>query len=278
MTRGGFGHRSNMPESILPPESAIRERFRALISHCDRVFFAGLPGVGKSLLLQQLALLADEAGREATLLQWDVLRQPFESPRYPLQDGATQPLVMRAAGTWLRAQLPKRACDLLIGELPLIGGRLIELAQARDDAAEPLLRAARTQFVVPVPSREVRASIESKRAQTIAAPQHASEADDAPPNILRALWRDLQSLAHRLELAEQPRDHAYHPATYAAVYLHLLRHRRASILPVDTLLPVRGSVYAHLADLPQLRATADEAQAALRRAESSPAARAWWEL
>ncbi len=267
-----------MPESILPPKSAIHARLITLIGVCDRVFFAGLPGVGKSLLLQQMALLAAEAGREVALLQWDVLRQPFETPRYPLQAGATHPLVIRAAGNWLRAQLPNLTCDLLIGELPLIGGRLIELAQTRDDAAEPLLRTARTQFVVPVPSREVRASIEAKRAQTIAAPRHANEADDAPPNILRALWRDLQTLAQTLDLAKQPRDQAYCPETYAAVYLQLLRHRHASLLPVEMLLPTRGSVYAHLAELPQLRATPDEAQAALRQAESSPAAPAWWQV
>ena len=267
-----------MPESILPPKSAIHARLITLIGVCDRVFFAGLPGVGKSLLLQQMALLAAEAGREVALLQWDVLRQPFETPRYPLQAGATHPLVIRAAGNWLRAQLPNLTCDLLIGELPLIGGRLIELAQTRDDAAEPLLRTARTQFVVPVPSRAVRASIEAKRAQTIAAPRHANEADDAPPNILRALWRDLQTLAQTLDLAKQPRDQAYCPETYAAVYLQLLRHRHASLLPVEMLLPTRGSVYAHLAELPQLRATPDEAQAALRQAESSPAAPAWWQV
>lgn len=267
-----------MTESILPPNSPIRERFTNLLGECDRVFFAGLPGVGKSLLLQQMALLAARAGRTVTLLQWDVLRQPFESPRYPLQAGATHPLVMRATGNWLRARLPNLAGDLLIGELPLIGGRLIELAQARDDAAEPLLQDARTQFVVPVPSREVRASIEAVRAQTIAAPQHENEADDAPPNVLRALWRDLQTLAHTLDLAGPPRDQAYCPQTYPAVYLHLLRHRHASILPIKVLLPTRDSVYAHLADLPQIVATADEAHAALRQAESSPAARAWWEV
>ena len=133
-----------------------------------------------------------------------------------------------------------------------------------------------TQFLVPLPSREARASIEAKRAQTIAAPQHANEADDAPPNVLRALWRDLQTLAHNLDLAGPPRDHAYCPDTYAAVYLHLLRHRHSSILPVEALLPTRDSAYAYMDRLPQLRATADEAQAALREIESQPAARAWW--
>ncbi len=265
-----------MPESILPPDSPLHARLLDLIATSDRVFFAGLPGVGKSLLLQQLALMASAAGRAATLLQWDVLRQPFETPRYPLRDGATHPLVIQAAGTWLRQALPRTRCDMLIGELPLVGGRLMELARPLDDDAEPLLRVPRTQFIVPLPSREVRAVIESRREETIAAPQHASEADDAPPNILRALWRDLQSLAQELGLAQTPENDAYSPEIYAAVYGHLLRHRHASILPVDVVLQPRDSVYAHLAGLPQLRAKPDEAQTILAQVESAPNANPWW--
>ena len=277
MTRGAFVRRK-MPEPILPPDSAIRARFAELIAEADRVFFAGLPGVGKSLLLQQMALMAAESGRAVTLLQWDVLRQPFETPRYPLQNGATHPLVIQAAGTWLRAALPTLDCDLLIGELPLVGGRLMELARPMRDAAEPILRDARTQFVIPAPSREVRAVIESRRQQTIAAPGHQSEADDAPPNVLRALWRDLRSLAQEMELARAPTDDSYAPEVYAAVYLRLLRHRHASVLPVDALLPATESVYAHTDALPQVAATPAEAQITLRLVEANPNARPWWEV
>ena len=277
MTRGVFVRRE-MPENILPPDSAIRARFADLIAEADRVFFAGLPGVGKSLLLQQMTLMASASGREVTLLQWDVLRQPFETPRYPLQNGATHPLVIQAAGTWLRAALPTLDCDLLIGELPLVGGRLMELARRMDDAAETLLRDARTQFVIPAPSREVRAVIESRRAQTIAAPQHKSEADDAPPNVLRALWQDLRTLAHELQLADAPTDESYAPELYAAVYLHLLRHRHARVLPVDALLPATESVYAHTDALNHVAATPAEAQATLRQVEANPDASAWWDI
>ena len=57
------------------------------------VFFAGLPGTGKSLLLHQLAHLAHARGRRIHLLQWDVARPVFEAseagPVYP-QDRASR--------------------------------------------------------------------------------------------------------------------------------------------------------------------------------------------
>jgi hypothetical protein len=59
------------------------------------VFFAGLPGTGKSLLVHQLAHLASRNGGTVHLLQWDVARFVFEtSPagrRYPLAEGVTHP-------------------------------------------------------------------------------------------------------------------------------------------------------------------------------------------
>ena len=109
------------------------------------------------------------------------------------------------------------------------------------------------QFVIPAPSREVRALIEARRAATIAAPRHASEADDAPPNILRALWLEMQGMAQHLGIADAPSSDAYDPQVYAAVYRHLLRHRHASVMPIDVALEAPESVYAHLAGLPQVK-------------------------
>ena len=55
------------------------------------VFFAGLPGVGKSLFIRELARVAHAMGRTVHLLQWDVARPAFLSPailaRYPERDG-----------------------------------------------------------------------------------------------------------------------------------------------------------------------------------------------
>ena len=99
------------------------------------VFFAGLPGTGKSLLAHQLAHLAAGMGRTVHLLQWDVARPVFEaSPAgrpYPLKEGVTHAVIRKAAGLWGRQALA--AWDeryagpehVLIGETPFVGGRFI---------------------------------------------------------------------------------------------------------------------------------------------------------
>lgn len=265
-----------MPQLILPPDSAIYRKFSQLIEEADRVFFAGLPGVGKSLLLQQMSLIARAAGRRVTLLQWDVARQPFETPRYPLSHGATHPMVMRATGLWLRRALvdwdarAKKPADMLIGEVPLIGGRLMEIARPAADQAEALLSDERTQFLIPVPSRQVRALIEAGRARSIAEPQHENEAHDAPPDLLRALWLDMYQVGVALGLAEATADDApYSPAVYEAVYRHLLQHRHAQVLPIDEPLQPKTSVYDQAEPLPFLRATAAQAEAILADLEAS---------
>ena len=223
--------------------------------------------MGKSLLLQQLTLMAAEAGRPAHLLQWDAARQPFESPDYPLVEGATHPLVIKAVGVWLRTALVEWANvnraqgAMLIGEAPLIGGRLMELARPDDDDAETLLSHQRAQFVLPLPSRALRAIIEARRASTIAHPQHENEAHDAPPDLLRALSTDLNRVALKLGLTDaSAADSHYSPKIYEAVYRHLLRHRQVISLPMDEPLQPAGSVYEGAADLPQLAASQEQAQ------------------
>ena len=280
-----------MSQLILPPKSALYRDFARLIEDADLVFFAGLPAVGKSLLLQQLSLMALAAGRRVTLLQWDVARQPFEKPRFPLSNGATHPLVIRATGLWLRGalvewQARRRPADMLIGEVPLIGGRLMEIARPAADEAEALLRNRRTRFLIPLPSRQVRALIEARRAGSIARPKHANEAHDAPPALLRALWRDLHQVAVQLDLAEPVEgEPPYSPEIYARVYRHLLRHRHARTLPIDAPLQPISSVYEQAAPLPFLRATEAQAEAVLAQLEASTApaqvaadARRWYEI
>lgn len=281
-----------MSNVILPREGAIFRQFSQLITDADLVFFAGLPGVGKSLLLQQMTLMALAAGRRVTLLQWDVARQPFETPRYPLSDGATHPLVIRATGLWLRRALidwderAKKPADMLIGEVPLNGGRFMEIARSIADEAETLLNDARTQFLIPVPSKSVRALIEARRARSIAEPQHENEAHDAPLDLLRALWRDVYRVGVALGLAEATRcDAPYSPAVYAAVYRHLLQRRHAQVLPIDEPLRPTASVYHQAQPLPMLRATAAQAEAILADLETSmrpeaaiAAAETWYQV
>src|SRR5437899_10129963 len=111
------------------------------------VFFAGLPGTGKSLL----AHLAGDSGRRIHLLQWDVARPVFEASgagrRYPLADGVTHAVIRKAAGLWVRRTIAvwherhPEPQHLLVGETPFAGNRFVELAQRLDDRAEALLAA-----------------------------------------------------------------------------------------------------------------------------------------
>ena len=183
------------------------------------VFFAGLPGTGKSLLVHQLTHLAASAGRSVHLLQWDVARPAFEASaagrRYPLADGVTHPVIRKAAGLWARRALvawDERHPDprhLLVGETPFVGNRFVELARRLDDAAEALLTAPSCRFAIAVPSREVRRFLEAERERRAASPLHPREREDAPPHVLRDLWRDLHDVARGLGIATpEPRADA----------------------------------------------------------------------
>lgn len=267
-----------MSNLILPAGSPIHTCFADLVLEADRVFFAGLPGVGKSLLLQQLALMAMAAGRPVHLLQWDKARQPFETPEYPLQQGATHPLVIKAVGTWLRTALiewdtaHKNGDDMLIGEVPLIGGRLMEIVRPAADASEKLLTDRRTRFVLPVPSTAVRSIIEARRASTIADPQHENEKHDAPSDLLRALWEDLHQVALQMGLAAAAENApSYSPEIYEAAYRHLLRHRHVASLSIDEALQPAGSVYDFTVDLPQLVTSRAHAQSILAQVAATTA-------
>jgi hypothetical protein len=214
------------------------------------VFFAGLPGTGKSLLIHQLAHLGHAVGRDIHLLQWDVVRPIFEASaagrRYPTFDGVTHIVVRKAVGAWARRALlawherHREAGHLLIGETPLIGHRLIELARRVDDATEPLLTAPSCQFVIPVPSRDVRRYLEHERERRIQQPTHNREREDAPPDVLRILWEELVDVAHALGF-ETPhvRDTPppYDPDLYVRVYRAVLTHRHAQDLRVETRFP-----------------------------------------
>ena len=146
----------------------------------------------------------------------------------------------------------------------------MEIARSADDEAEALLRSPRTRFLIPLPSLAVRALIEARRARTITAPQHENEAHDAPPDLLRALWLDLHEVAQRLGLAAASAGAPpYSPETYERLYRHLLRHRQAQALPIDEPLQPTASVYDQLETLPNLRATAAQAEAALAALEAS---------
>ena len=217
------------------------------------VFVAGLPGTGKSLLVQRLAGVAADARRAVHLLQWDVARLRFDTPdvlaRYPEVGGATHAAIRLAMGRWAREAVLRwhearpDPRHILVGETPLVGNRLVELAKVRDDRPEPLLASEATVFIVPVPSREVRRVIESARASEMADPRHERDAASAPPHLVRWHWEELERTAAALGVSGPGPRGEYDPDLYAAVYRRLLRHRHAIVLPVGATVAVEGSAH-----------------------------------
>jgi len=236
---------------ILPPESPLFQTLSAAASERRCVIFAGLPGVGKSLLIQQLALIATNLGRTVHLLQWDVARNPFETPellaRYPEIDGITHAAIRKGVGVWVRqavARWDREQRDphhLLIGEAPLIGNRLSELAHVEDDAAEPLLAGSRTLFLIPAPSAELRRTIERSRAREMTDPLHERELANANLGVINSLWAELGEVAERLGVVSAGSRSGYDRDQYAGVYQRLLRHRQTLVLDITETLPVSRS-------------------------------------
>jgi hypothetical protein len=274
---------------VVEADPRLAEAIRGLAQQ-RMVFFAGLPGTGKSLLVHQLTHLAASAGRSVHLLQWDVARPAFEASaagrRYPLADGVTHPVIRKAAGLWARRALvawDERHPDprhLLVGETPFVGNRFVELARRLDDAAEALLTGPSCRFVIAVPSREVRRFLEAERERRAASPLHPREREDAPPHVLRALWRDLHEVATELAIANPEPDTPgrgqstgadgppYDPAVYQRVYETVLRHRNVQALALNTILPTETlSVYDFAVAPPDLAPTEAEADELIRDVE-----------
>jgi hypothetical protein len=283
------------------------------------VFFAGLPGTGKSLLVHQLAHVARAAGRRVHLLQWDVARPVFESipagRRYPLVDGVTPAMIRVAAGGWVRHAVA-RWCerhppgeDLLVGETPCVGNRFVELARRGDARAEAVLSDPSCRFALAVPSVAVRRFLEAERARRAASPRHPREREDAPPHVLRDLWRDLVNVARALGIAhagEQPADGGgppgraagagsaggdpgvpYDPEIYRRVYESVLRHRHVDVVALDAILPTGSLSVYEFADPPldliPTEAEADDFIRAAERDHPDPVAlelevARWWEV
>jgi hypothetical protein len=254
-----------MPEArpstslLLSQDSPFYQQLMRLAHEKRWVFFAGLPGTGKSLWMHQLTHLAAAAGRQVHVLQWDVARPVFEAhpagQRYPVHDGVTHGVIRLAVGRWARQALidwdrqhPEPAA-MLIGETPLIGHRLIELARVAEDAAEALLQADTCMFVVPVPAPQVRQHIEAERHRRAVAPLHAREREDAPPHVLQALWEELYRLAPCLGVPapDSARPGAYDPTVYHAVYRALLTHRPMEVWQCETVLPTHTFSVYHFA-------------------------------
>jgi hypothetical protein len=280
-------------DTLFPPSSCAHRTLHEVAHAARCAVICGVPGMGKSLLLREQALLARAQGRTVHRLQWDVARQPFERPsilaRYAEIEGSTHPVIRRAAGLWVRRAVARwfeghpDAGHLLLIEAPLVGARFIELARLENDAAETLLAGERTSFLVPVPSREVRAAIEAARGTEMAAPRHARDAANAIPVVVDALWQEVVAAARALALPGTE-SCEYSPGLYAALYGHVLRHRHVREVPVTEVITSAGSPHEHSGPSAELAPRADEVSALIEEAEAAGveavvrASEAWYRL
>ena len=214
------------------------------------VVFCGIPGVGKSLMLGQLARMAHGAGRPVHLLQWDVARLAFESPavlaRYPEVDGVTHAVIRRAAGVWARRAVrdwrTRHYGDdcLLAVEAPLVGGRFAELASPLGGAPKDELSLPDTRFVLVVPSAGVRREIEHARARTSVSPGHERECADAAPQVVSGLWAEVLRAAGELGIATAGGELATLRACTAVCMRARSGVAKSTILALDEMLPTGG--------------------------------------
>ncbi|MCR9124925.1 MAG: ATP-binding protein [Rhodobacteraceae bacterium] len=268
-----------MSRSIIPANTDLGQSLRKAVGAHRAILVAGLPSSGKSLLVQQLAILAEEAGRDVHTLQWDKARQAFETPdaldRFPEIDKITHPAIRKAVGLWVRGAVLRwsraehRGDAVLIVELPVVAGRFVELLQPGQDPAERFLGSPEALFLVPVPSVELRARIEAIRAATIANPRHAQEARDAPPHIVEADWLAARRIFNHWNgiADDDARDRRYDPEVYRAVFERLGRFRQMRIVSVETTFTTGASAYERAAPVVDLVATPQEVAEAYARLE-----------
>ncbi|WP_025667734.1 type 1 periplasmic-binding domain-containing protein [Aquimarina megaterium] len=237
---------------VLPKEGKIYSILDTVASEAKIVCFTGLPGVGKSLYVQQFAYMALEKNRKISILQWDGARQGFETEQvlkiYPEIDGVTHAGIRKSCGLWSRKavynwyQLHKNDNEVLILEAPLVGNRLIELGKKTKDELEPILSSNSTQFILPVPSDELRKLIISKRVKTAKNPNHEMEKADAQPHVLMALYREICEVGKELGMKEQLNENnEYDASFYESLYRKVLRARHVKTLFVNEVFEVNSA-------------------------------------
>jgi len=255
--------------SIIPTSSPIFQTLQKMAQTAKVVIFSGLPGVGKSLYINQFQVIAATEGRKVTVIQWDIARKAFEIPaiaaRYPMGDGVVHNGVKLSVGKWLVATMKewlkeKEATqNLLLIEAPLVGHRFIELVKKQEDAElETFLKSPACQVIAPIPSKTVRAKIEADRRAQIA--EDAKIWVGAKPSVMLMLWKRICGIANQfgrnIPMDGQP---PYDPEVYEFVFSKILKHRHFIPLYIDEIFNVNIADEQELHDTGSL--AADEATA-----------------
>lgn len=231
-----------MAQQIIPESSPVytllKENTKARI-----IIFSGLPGVGKSLYINAFKSIAEKDGKDIDMIQWDVARKAFETSyimkHYPMGAGTVHNGLKLIAGNWLMHTIKewirfhKNTNNILLIEAPLVGNRFVEVMQKQaDEELETFLSSDACRVIVPIPSKEVRAKIETERARQVK--EEAKVWSGAKPSVMLMLWKMTCEIANtfgkNIDVTVQP---PYEPETYEFVYGRILKHRHFIPLHVD---------------------------------------------
>lgn len=238
----------DIQKSIIPETSPVFQSLKKAALSAKAVVFSGLPGVGKSLYINQFKNIAAAEGRSITVIQWDVARKAFETPeisaRFPMGEGVVHNGVKLSVGLWLLDTIKKwlerhnQNEDLLLIEAPLVGHRFIEIAKIQeDDSLEQFFKSEQFQVICPIPSKSVRAKIEADRAAQVA--EDAKVWTGAKPSVMLMLWKMICGIANefgrKIPMDSQP---PYDPEVCEFVFGKVLKHRHFIPLHVDEVFEV----------------------------------------
>ena len=254
---------------IIPESQSIHQDFRKLVEDRKLVIFSGLPGVGKSLYINEFYRIAQSMDVPVDLVQWDVARKAFETElinaHYPMGDGIVHNGLKLIAGEWLMQFIKVWLNDnedsdrLLLVEAPLVGHRFIELVKPIEDTyLETFLKSDQTVVVMPIPTKKVRKAIEEARAKQV--DEDAKVWFGAKPSVMQMLWNMTCDIAIELGYDLEKKDqYDYDPDIYIWVFQKILKHRHFKPLIIDTLFDVPADNEQSLHSLSSFKATDTEA-------------------
>ncbi len=234
--------------NIIPTSSPVFAQLEEIAETSKIVIFSGLPGVGKSLYVNEFQLIAKSVERKVDVVQWDVARKAFETPfiseHFPMGDGTVHNGLKLMAGRWLMDEIDLwyeanlDTDNILLIEAPLVGHRFIEIAKKNySSSLEKVLASDLTKVVVPIPSKVVRQKIEAERKRQVS--EEAKVWSGAKPSVMLMLWKMTCEIANEfgmdIDVSGQP---PYNPDVYEYVYGEILKHRHFEPLWIDEVFEV----------------------------------------
>ncbi len=222
-------------QAIIPRNHPFDPLFRKLASGSRIVIISGLPGVGKSLYVNEFYRIAENEGKNVTVIQWDIARKSFETPEnlrlFPMIDGEVHAGFKLMVGKWLLdfierwLSVSSPESGLLLIEAPLVGHRMVEVVSKNIPASIAAVMESRlTTVVVPIPTTEVRQRIEHARSRDV--DDDAVDWKGAKPSVLLKIWQDVYRIGVKMGYRTQLAENSYDPGLYEFVFRQVCRHRK----------------------------------------------------